>query len=93
MSLEAELQRLTENDSASRKAAFASAVHESVYHWDEFLRQDPELAKLELAIAHCARILATERFSSPQYAQALAEDRRLRDQRYRLYQARTGVSL
>lgn len=88
MSLELEIQRLTENDSPHRKAEFARMVGQSVRAWEQFMREDQELARLELAIAHAARILVTEHPSSPQYAQALSEDRKLRDRRYELWQTR-----
>lgn len=88
MNIEDEIQRLTEKDSPAGKAAIAHAVHTNVANWNELLRKDPELAKLEIGIAHCARILVTEGVGSPQFAQALAEDRVLRDRRHALWRRR-----
>lgn len=48
-------------------------------NWSEFRAQDPELAEIEFMIAQWGRLLVTERFESPQYAEAVREDRRARD--------------
>lgn len=47
--------------------------------WAEYLREDPELARIELGIARCARIMVETSRASPIYDQAVREDRRLRD--------------
>jgi hypothetical protein len=56
--------------------------------WGEFMAEDPELATVELGIAKCARIMVTEPSSSPILAQAIAEDRQLRDRRRAILTAR-----
>jgi len=49
--------------------------------WAEYLREDPELARLELGIARCARIMVETPMASPIYAAAIAEDRKFRADR------------
>ena len=68
--------------------SFDFAVQLNIRTWQTLLREDPELTRIEIGIAHCARIQVTEDYSSPQCAEAIAQDRRLRDQRYALWQLR-----
>lgn len=72
------------------EAAFESADKFSTRTWDAMMRDDPELARLELGIAQCGRILARDHESTPQYAEALRQDHRLRDQRLSLWRIRAG---
>jgi hypothetical protein len=46
------------------------------------IAKNDALWELELDIARVGRILAIDHPSTPQYAEALLEDRRLRDQRF-----------
>lgn len=68
----------------SDDAKFRAAEEFSRQSWDEFFRDDPKLASLEFGYARACRIMATERESSPQYAQAKKESRHYSDLRMRL---------
>jgi hypothetical protein len=57
-------------------------------NWCEFKAADPELASIEYLISQWGRLLAAERLDSPQYAEAMREDRRLRDARRDLVEQR-----
>lgn len=70
--------------SAGHEAAARSADERNLRNWEDLRARDPELWKVELGIAHCARILVTEDDRSPQYAEALRLDRQYRDQRLAL---------
>ncbi|MGH8219952.1 MAG: hypothetical protein ACREUT_15525 [Steroidobacteraceae bacterium] len=79
-----ELARLRPTEEGHLRAAIA--LNERT--WREFARQDPELSRIEYGIARVGRILVEDDPSSPQYAEAVLEDRRLRDQRQELLEAR-----
>lgn len=66
------------------------AIRRSRANWDEMFREEPELARCELTIARCARILAVDHPNAPAVAQAILEDRRARDERFRLWQAKAA---
>lgn len=61
---------------------------QNVANWEEMRREDPAMFRVELGIARAGRILATDHPGSPQYAEAVREDRYCRDERYRLQELR-----
>lgn len=77
---------------AKVEAAFAAAEKFSARTWDEFLRNDPELARIDLGIAQVGRILARDHESTPQYAEAARQDQRLRYQRSELWRERAKAN-
>lgn len=64
----------------------ALSLNEQV--WREFGDRDPELQALEYGIAQCGLILARDAPGSPQYAEAVREDRKFRDERQWLIERR-----
>lgn len=60
------------------------------HSWEDFHREDPELAAIELRIAVAGRILARDHEGSPQFAEALSEERRSRDDRVRVWRERAA---
>lgn len=72
-------------------AAFAAAEAFNRRTWDEFLRVDPEMARIELQIAKAGRILARDFEGSPQYAEAVTHDRYARNARVTLMRVRAGL--
>lgn len=56
--------------------------------WDDFRARDPELAEIEYRLAQVGRTLATELPDSPEYADAVEQDRRLRTLREALWAER-----
>lgn len=64
----------------AREAEFKACEERCARNWDERMRVDPELTRIELAVAKTDRMLASEYQGSPIYAQALDENRRYRDQ-------------
>jgi hypothetical protein len=74
--------------SASHEAACQAAEQRNIRHWEELRATDPELHQIELSIAQCGRILASDDPSTPQYAEAIQLDRRYRDRRHALWVAR-----
>lgn len=81
-----EYQAKDPNAEAELKAATARNKRA----WDELYERDAKLAAIELRIAAAARILAREHEGSPQFAEALREDREARDDRVRLWRERAG---
>jgi len=75
--------------SAAHEAAYRSAEERSARNWEEALRHDRQLAEVELGIARCGRILASDDQSTPQHAEALSMDRQYRDQRMKLLESRS----
>ncbi|HZP86618.1 MAG TPA: hypothetical protein VFB54_07335 [Burkholderiales bacterium] len=69
---------------ASEEAGFRAAIELNRRTWSEFEARDPQLYAIEIAIARCARILATDHESTPQHAEARALDWRLRQRRWAL---------
>lgn len=69
-----------------------NAVMHNRKMWEQAHIADPELARLDLGIARAARLLVREHEGSPQYAEALREDRQLRDRRYKLLAARVQAA-
>jgi hypothetical protein len=67
---------------------FARMQERSVRMWETWLREDPDLARLELAIARCARILACDHESTPQYAMARQEQWQCMQRRSQLLEQR-----
>jgi len=67
--------------SASAEMAWRDVERRNADMWREWHERDPELAALEHGISLAARILASAHEGSPQYAEALREDRQLRDRR------------
>ncbi len=76
--------------SASAEAAFRDALRRNGEMWQEWHDRDPEEAALEHGIALAGRILSCEHAGTPQYAEALREDRQLRDRRRELLQSRVA---
>jgi hypothetical protein len=74
--------------SATAQAAQTEAERRCIRNWGEFAKRDLQLHNIELGIAQCGRILAADDMSSPQYAEALRQDRQLRDQRMKLLEER-----
>lgn len=70
----------------------ASAEALNARMWPAFQRIDPELCAIELNIAQAGRILATDHESTERYQQALAWDRRSRDERTALWAQRASAS-
>lgn len=71
-------------------ANVAAAVRMNCRNWDEWLRSDPQLARLEMAIARCARIQAGADPTGAVYAQALEEERKYRAMRLAVWEERAG---
>lgn len=69
----------------------ATALRLNSETWSELEKADPELFGVEIGIARAGRILAADRPSSPAYAEALTQDRQLRDQRLALWRKRAGL--
>jgi hypothetical protein len=67
---------------------FEAAVAANTRNWQEFLKDDPALAALELGMARAVRIMVCEWNSSPIYAQAVTEYRRFLDARNKLLRKR-----
>lgn len=67
---------------------FDEALARNKRNLDEWLLNDPEIARIELGIAKVGRILAVDHPGSPQYAEALREDRQLRDMRRTVWEQR-----
>jgi len=67
--------------SAAHEAGFDAAVRRNERNWEELRKGDEELWRLEATIAKCGRILASDDSSSPQYDDAIRQDRRARDER------------
>lgn len=76
---------------AKAEAAGAAAEAMNRRNWDAFLRDDPELARIELRIAVAGRILARDHEGSPQYAEAVTHDRNAREARNALWRNRAGL--
>lgn len=91
MSIERDIDKLAER-SHTRREELAIAVYRNRDTWEELLREDEELTRIEIGIAWCARIEQTEPPGSPQHAAARAEDWRLRERRYALWTARAARS-
>jgi hypothetical protein len=72
----------------SREAEFKACEQACARNWDDRLRVDPELTRMELAIAKTDRVLASEHQGSPIYATALDENRMYRNQLRELQVAR-----
>lgn len=72
------------------EASFQAAEKFAARTWHEFETTDPELARLDLTIARAGRILARDHEGSPQYAEALQDDRRARDRRADLWRRRAA---
>lgn len=72
-------------------AAFAAAEAFNRRTWDEFLRIDPEMARIELQIAKASRILARDFEGSAQYAETVTHDRNARNARVTLWRNRAGL--
>lgn len=72
-------------------AHYQDAMRRNGEMWPEWHRRDPELAALEHGISIAARTLARDHEGSPQYAEALREDRMLRDQRTVLLKGRVAA--
>lgn len=72
-------------------AAFAAAEAFSARTWDELLRSDPEMGRIELTIASAGRILARDFEGSPHYAEAVTADRNARNARVTLWRNRAGL--
>jgi hypothetical protein len=53
---------------------------ENAANWREFIKRFPITGPLRLRLAQCARIVASERESSPAHAEALAEERWIENQ-------------
>ena len=64
----------------AREAEFKAGEERCTRNWDERLRKDPELTRIELAIAKTDRIIATVHESSPIYATAFDENWRYRQE-------------
>jgi hypothetical protein len=77
---------------ASMDADFRVAEERAVRNLEQQRSLDPEMWRLEVGIAKCARIMVTEAESSPQYAEALRLDRLYRDQRTRFWTGRAKAS-
>lgn len=60
------------------EAEFKAMEERCARNWNERLRMDQELTRIELAIARTDRVLASEHESSVIYATALEENRRYR---------------
>jgi hypothetical protein len=85
------------NEAVSEKSAGAEAAWRDVERrneqmWREWHARDPELAALEHGISLAARTLARDDEGSPQYAEALREDRMLRDRRTAMLKARASAA-
>lgn len=76
--------------SATAASAQSDAERRCIRNWGELAKRDLQLHNIELGIAHCGRILAADNMGSPQYAEALRQDRQLRDQRRQLLEARAS---
>lgn len=72
--------------------SFESAERLNARNWDEFFREDRELARLELGLAKAARTLAIFPSHSFEFIEAEAADRKLRDQRLELWQKRSAIA-
>lgn len=72
----------------AREAEFHKSEERNIRVWEEQIRQDPELARIELGLARWARILAVDHESTPQYAEAIRASRRLSDARRKLWEQR-----
>lgn len=72
----------------AREAEFKACEERCARKWDERMRKDPELTRLELAIAKTDRLLASDYIGSPAYAAALDENRSFRNQLKELLEAR-----
>jgi hypothetical protein len=91
----ADLRNIAPNDSYRQRdpkldAEFEAAVARNKRNWDEFHREDPELAAIELRIAVAGRILARDPEGSPQYAEALRADHKARDDRVGIWRERAA---
>lgn len=75
--VERDVQKLCPNDSESRKAYYREAIRNNIMNWEAKLAANPEETKLEIAFCWFARVMATERPDSPQYAQAQIEYHRI----------------
>ncbi len=82
------LIELAEQDAANGYLRGALALNAST--WRERRAEDPELGELEYRLARVGRILAVDPPDSPQYAEAVEADRRLRTEREALLEARYG---
>lgn len=67
---------------------FASAEALCIRHWNEYRASDPELARIDLALAHANRLLVTEYRGSHLYAEALKQWHFYRDARKRILESR-----
>lgn len=74
----------------SMDADFTRMVERNSKMWNEWFAEDAEMARIELGIARCGRILAADFPGSPQYAMALQEDRQLRDRRHKAWEQRAA---
>ena len=88
----AELRNSAPMEQTPAAAAVQSdAERRSVRNWGELAKRDIQLHNIELGIAQCGRILAADNIGSPQYAEALKQDRQLRDQRRELLEERARL--
>lgn len=74
--------------SAAHEASFDAAVRRNERNWEELRNSDEELWRLEVTIAKCGRILSSDDPSTPQYTDAIQQDRIARDQRHALLSRR-----
>ncbi len=81
------LMELAEQDPAAN-GHLKGALARNAASWRELRAQDPDFTDLEYTLAQVGRILAVEPPDSPQYAEALEVDRRLRTERESLLEAR-----
>lgn len=70
------------------EAEIEAAKARSKRSWDQLHEEGQELAAIELRIATAGRILARDHEGSAQYAEALREDHRARDDRVRVWRER-----
>lgn len=71
---------------------FQGIDQKNIANWEEMRREDPAMFRVELGIAKSGRILAADHPGSPQYAEAVKEDRYYRDERYRLWELRAKAN-
>lgn len=77
----------TEETPESR-AKFEAALRYSTETWQIRFKDDPELSRLDFAIARAARIEVTEHESSPQYAEGKRQAIQLANERMALLEGR-----
>lgn len=82
--------RQTSEEPLAERAKIRAAIEANSENWHEMRTKDPELYRIERGISDTARLMANAKPSSPEYAEAIREDQRLRDQRLALWRSRAS---